>query len=176
MFVSYSTEDWSMGQTGGTTKEQIAKSMSQWLAGPKTTGLIVLEHELNNATVQAFIDAVPEIEANGWKMVSQARLADGDLDNGQAGVWQNAADSTGDVNPMSVGDSAVGPAPTATENDNSNPDETSGADDAGATTDPDNHSATGEGDDQSGSLSSFSQPSLPSCLALFATLISLTLA
>lgn len=161
------TEDWSMGKNGGTTKEQIAKSMTEWLTGPKTTGLMVLEHELNNATVQAFIDAVPEIEANGWKMVSQARLADGDLDNGQAGVWQNAADSTGDVNPQSVGASAAGPAPTSTDDD-SNPDESSDAEDANATINPGNNSANDEDGDQSGSLSSFS---LPSFLSLFAALI-----
>ena len=37
--------------------QAINASMTKWLTGPKTPGLMILEHELNNETVQAFVDA-----------------------------------------------------------------------------------------------------------------------
>jgi len=38
--------------------------------GPKSPGLIVLEHELDDRSVQTFIDAYPKIKDNGWNMKS----------------------------------------------------------------------------------------------------------
>jgi len=38
--------------------------------GPKSPGLIVLEHELSNQSAQAFMTAYPDIIANGWTMMS----------------------------------------------------------------------------------------------------------
>lgn len=72
------TEDWSMA-TGGTTRDKIEKNMQTWLSGPKSPGLIILEHELTNDTVQAFIEAFPFAQQNNWTMVSQAQM-DPDLD------------------------------------------------------------------------------------------------
>jgi chitin deacetylase len=103
---NHDTEDWSMGEPGGTTMQKINASFTEWINGPKNPGLIVLEHELTADTVQAFMDAVPNIQAAGWKMVSVAQLADNNTDNGQAGVWQNAADNNGDVTPQPVGSAA----------------------------------------------------------------------
>jgi chitin deacetylase len=54
--------------------QTINASMTQWLSGPKSPGLIVLEHELSDESVQAFMDAYPVIKQNGWKMDSVARL------------------------------------------------------------------------------------------------------
>jgi len=48
--------------------------MQTWLTGPKTPGLIILEHELSDESVQAFIDNYPLIGANGWNPVSVAQL------------------------------------------------------------------------------------------------------
>ncbi len=61
--------------------------------GPKTPGLIILEHELTPDTVQAFINAYPSMKANGWNTTSVTRLVDDD------GVYQNSDD---DDSPVSV--------------------------------------------------------------------------
>lgn len=55
---------------------------------------MILEHELNNNTVSAFINAYPLIVQNGWKVVSVAQL-----DGGSA--YQNADGLTGPVAPAS---------------------------------------------------------------------------
>ena len=44
------------------------------ILGPKSPGLIILEHELSDQSVQAFISAYPEIKANGWRTMSQAEI------------------------------------------------------------------------------------------------------
>jgi len=59
------TDDWQVG-TGGVTPATINASLTQFINGPKSPGLIILEHELYAATVQAFIDAYPLIKSTGW--------------------------------------------------------------------------------------------------------------
>jgi hypothetical protein len=44
--------------------------MTKWLTGPKTPGLIILEHELTNASAQAFIDAYPLMVSQQWQLHS----------------------------------------------------------------------------------------------------------
>ncbi|KAF8910686.1 hypothetical protein CPB85DRAFT_1253239 [Mucidula mucida] len=91
-----STEDWSMA-TNGTTMQAINASMTQWLTGPKSPGLIILEHELTDDTVQAFMDAFPVMKSNGWETKSVALLS-------ADSAYQNS-DGTGDsstVTPDSV--------------------------------------------------------------------------
>ncbi|OCH94080.1 carbohydrate esterase family 4 protein [Obba rivulosa] len=83
------TDDWSL-TTGGTTPSKVHSAMSKWLSGPKSPGLIILEHELSDMSVQAFIDAYPLIGQHGWKFVSVAEVS-GD------GAYQNV-DSDGSVN------------------------------------------------------------------------------
>ncbi|OBZ76598.1 Chitin deacetylase [Grifola frondosa] len=61
--------------------------------GSQVPGLIILEHELTNATVQNFIEAFPMIGQNGWEIVSVAQL------NGSA-AYQNSANSTDPVTPV----------------------------------------------------------------------------
>lgn len=67
-------------------------SLEEWLTGPKSPGLIILEHELSNMSVQAFIDAFPLIGQNGWNIVSVTEL-------GGADPYQNANSSTSSVQP-----------------------------------------------------------------------------
>ncbi|TFY80616.1 hypothetical protein EWM64_g3396 [Hericium alpestre] len=66
------SEDWSMPT--GTTPDKIHAQFQGWAAGPKTPGLVILEHELNDATVQVFIDNFPLIKSNGWNVVSIAQM------------------------------------------------------------------------------------------------------
>ncbi|GJE84012.1 carbohydrate esterase family 4 protein [Phanerochaete sordida] len=96
------TEDWSINQPGfSTTPESVAASLNKWITGPKTPGLIILEHELTQFTVQAFIDAFPSIKSNGWNIVSvteldgQSAYANADGDDGTitpvVGIFDNSA-------------------------------------------------------------------------------------
>ncbi|KAF9026752.1 glycoside hydrolase/deacetylase [Hymenopellis radicata] len=90
------TEDWSMA-TNGTTMQAINASMTQWITGPKSPGLIILEHELTDDTVQAFMDAFPVMKSNGWETKSVALLS-------ADSAYQNSA-GTGDgttVTPDSI--------------------------------------------------------------------------
>lgn len=64
--------------------------MTKWLNGPKSPGLMILEHELDNDTVQAFEDAYPLMVETGWKIESAARI------NG-TGVYLNSEDSDSPV-------------------------------------------------------------------------------
>ncbi|KAF5370107.1 hypothetical protein D9758_001048 [Tetrapyrgos nigripes] len=68
------TEDWSL-ISGGTTLDVIQNSMTQWLTGPKEPGLVILEHETSDLSVQAFINAYPLIKSNGWTTKSLAQIA-----------------------------------------------------------------------------------------------------
>lgn len=45
------------------------------LQGPKNPGLIILEHELSNQAVQAFMTSYPLMKSNGWNVTSAAQLA-----------------------------------------------------------------------------------------------------
>ncbi|KAJ4478081.1 chitin deacetylase [Lentinula aciculospora] len=92
------TEDWSLTNTGGTTAQAINSSMTTWLTGSKTPGLIILEHELSDQSVQAFEAAYPVMKSNGWNLQSVAQLAAG----GQS-AYQNAISiNTGSVTPADI--------------------------------------------------------------------------
>ncbi|RXW25255.1 hypothetical protein EST38_g625 [Candolleomyces aberdarensis] len=82
------TSDWNLA-AGSTTQETIHQQMTQWLAGPKSPGLMILEHEINEQTVGAFIAAFPLIAQNGWRFESLASAYG-------VGAYQNAASSTSD--------------------------------------------------------------------------------
>lgn len=125
-FLMYndSTMDWSL-ITGGTTPAAINASLTQWLtgssfdlfsslvvtyvtacavsAGPKSPGLIILEHDTSEAAVDAFISAYPAIKANGWQLVSQAQLS-----NGHGSTYQNV-DAQGKVTFKAVAADVVVP-------------------------------------------------------------------
>ncbi|KAI0068746.1 glycoside hydrolase/deacetylase [Artomyces pyxidatus] len=89
------SEDWTL-TTNGTTPQAIATNMHNWLTGPKTPGLIILEHELSDQSVQAFMDNFPLIAANGWKPVSVVET------DGQSKPYQNAVGSTGAVTSANI--------------------------------------------------------------------------
>lgn len=66
------------------------------IAGPKSPGLVVLEHEDSDGALNAFMDAFPKIITNGWKFDSLAHL----LGNGQA--YQNSNDANSEVKPVNL--------------------------------------------------------------------------
>ncbi len=75
---------------------RISPSSVVYFTGPKSPGLIILEHDTSDAAVDAFISAYPHIKANGWRFVSQAELP-----NGAGAVYQNE-DDQGNVTPKAV--------------------------------------------------------------------------
>ncbi|KAG9317294.1 carbohydrate esterase family 4 protein [Chiua virens] len=97
------TDDWTLDQNPpGTTTDNIAGLMQTWLTGPKSPGLVILEHELSDLAVSTFMEAYPLMVSNGWKRVSLAQL-DG------LGSYQNAFDSNSPVTPANVGMSGIKP-------------------------------------------------------------------
>ncbi|KAG1754040.1 carbohydrate esterase family 4 protein [Suillus paluster] len=97
------TDDWSLSEPNPlTTPEKIQQQMTQWLTGPKSPGLVILEHELSDLSVKSFMDAYPMMVSNGWTRTSLAQLDGG-------AVYQNAWNSTSQVNQAKVGDLAVKP-------------------------------------------------------------------
>ncbi|KAI0005090.1 hypothetical protein BJV74DRAFT_324907 [Russula compacta] len=89
------TEDWQL-TSNGITPAQISRKMQEWLAGPKSPGLVILEHELSNQSVQAFLDNYHFIVENGWKTVSAAEM------DGQNAPYQNAQGTTGAVTSAAI--------------------------------------------------------------------------
>lgn len=87
---NHDTNDWQLNN-GGTTQEQISSNMKNWLGGPKSPGLIILEHELTNDTAQAFINNYYLIPSNNWKATSAAEM------DGLNRPYQNAQGTTGTV-------------------------------------------------------------------------------
>jgi chitin deacetylase len=84
---NHDTEDWSL-TTGGTTAQYIHGNYTQWLAGPKHPGMIILEHVVSPGSVAAFIDAYPLIKASGWKTNSVIRLV------GDGSAFSNSTSTT----------------------------------------------------------------------------------
>lgn len=98
---NFDTNDW--GLIGGSTQPAgIHTAMQGWLSGPKSPGLMILEHEINELQVSAFIDAFPMIAQNGWRFESLAQLYPE-----YGGPYQNAEsnDST-DVVPQGITEGA----------------------------------------------------------------------
>ncbi|KAJ6539347.1 hypothetical protein B0H19DRAFT_1269671 [Mycena capillaripes] len=84
------TEDWSL-TTGGTTAQVINASMTEWITGPKSPGLIILEHELSDQSVASFMAAYPLMKSNNWNTASVAQIVDG------TSAYQNSASSLAPV-------------------------------------------------------------------------------
>ncbi|KAJ7610504.1 chitin deacetylase [Roridomyces roridus] len=104
------TEDWSLTETPPpTTQAKIASQMNTWLNGPKSPGLMILEHELSNLSVGSFKAAYPLMKSAGWNLQSAARLIN------TGGAYRNADgnDAGGSVAPASLLDFA-GSGPSAT--------------------------------------------------------------
>jgi chitin deacetylase len=95
--------------TTSLTLDTVESNLRSWYAGPKSPGVIVLEHELTNDTVSGFIDTYPVAVQNGWNVVSVAQI------NG-ASAYQNAQGQTGPVTPMDnvlAADSPTSSTPTS---------------------------------------------------------------
>jgi len=94
------TEDFSLS-TGGTTLEKIQDQFKEWLAGPRSPGLIILEHEIEGGDITAFINALPLIRSHKeWTAVSCAQL----FENQPNGTWYlNAQNNTSPVKPINIG-------------------------------------------------------------------------
>lgn len=88
------TEDWTMSE-GKTTLPNVISDLTGWYNGTQSPGLIILEHELTNDTVSAFITTYPFIAANNWKMDSVVML------DGLNKPYQNAEGTTGAVDSVS---------------------------------------------------------------------------
>ncbi|EJU00871.1 glycoside hydrolase/deacetylase [Dacryopinax primogenitus] len=68
------SEDWMIGD--GTTEEAVEGSLTNWVVdggGVQGQGLLILEHELMDTTVQAFMDIYPSMKAN-WTVVCRSSL------------------------------------------------------------------------------------------------------
>ncbi|KAL0070768.1 hypothetical protein AAF712_001989 [Marasmius tenuissimus] len=68
--------DWQIS-AGKQSIQGISQSYDQWLTGSKDHGLMILEHELSDQTVQAFMENYPKIKSNGWETASLARIVSG---------------------------------------------------------------------------------------------------
>jgi chitin deacetylase len=104
---NHDTEDWTMGSPGGATPESVAASLNTWLTGPKSPGLIILEHELSTDSVAAFIAAYPQMKSTGWN-ISAVPDALG------ISWYQNTANDNTTVLSMDVGGVIPTPTPTTT--------------------------------------------------------------
>jgi hypothetical protein len=97
--------DWSVNNSS--TRGALTQG---YTPGSKSPGLIVLEHELSDASVQSFMAAYPLITQNGWTMKSVAEL-DGE------GAYQNADDDTSPAMPVPLtagGNGGAGLLPSTT--------------------------------------------------------------
>jgi hypothetical protein len=107
-YALYSTDDWSLTDSPpGTTAAKINASMTQWLTGPKSPGLIILQHELSNQSVATFMSAYPVMQQNGWNIMSLAQLI------GHNASYQNADNSSSPVNAVDIINAKSGSPPSA---------------------------------------------------------------
>jgi len=98
------TTDWDLNLPGGPSPQAIQNNMQQWLSGSQNPGLIILEHELSNASVQAFMTAFPLIKQHNWNLKSLATIEG-------LSPYQNAPDDTSTPTPVPLtggGDGGAG--------------------------------------------------------------------
>jgi chitin deacetylase len=107
------SQDWTM-TAGRTTLPAIQSAFTGWYNGPRSPGLIILEHEITPDDVTAFINMYPLIAtaAGGtpWQALSVAQLFDDQHTAGGNGDgwYQNADDNEGEVVSMEI----IGSAPS----------------------------------------------------------------
>jgi len=77
------TADWAQNST-----PPIQSALQRFLTGPKSPGLIVLEHELTDVTTGGFEISFNMIKANGWNFQSLAQVVGG------GSSYQNAQSSS----------------------------------------------------------------------------------
>ncbi|KAJ7258796.1 hypothetical protein B0H12DRAFT_1182439 [Mycena haematopus] len=93
------TADWTLTEAQPyTTPAKIQSDMQGWLTGPKSPGLIILEHELSTLSAAAFIAAYPLMvdPANKWTVESLVSLVGNNVS------YQNAADNFSPVTEVDI--------------------------------------------------------------------------
>jgi chitin deacetylase len=105
------TDDWEMAN-GKLTLAQVEASLKGFIEGPKSPGLIILEHELYPETVEAFVNAYPLMKSAGWDVRNIPDLFG-------APYYQNAQDNTAAVTESTVLASDGGDLPATGNNSSS---------------------------------------------------------
>ncbi|CAE6485274.1 unnamed protein product [Rhizoctonia solani] len=98
------TNDWAITENPPTqTVSGATNVLKKAYTGPKSPGLVILEHELSTQSVQIFMDNYPLIAQNGWKPTSIPGIAGGNW-------YLNSADDTSPVTTVGIAQ----PVPTLT--------------------------------------------------------------
>jgi len=86
--------DWNIGSSG-VTLESVEASMAAWLAGPRSPGLIILEHEITQDDVTNFLTSYPLMKSANWNMVPVGQLTNHDW-------YKNSKNNTSPVSNMDL--------------------------------------------------------------------------
>ena len=89
---NYDSDDWNIGQ-GEVTLELVEANFEKALTGPKSPGLNVLEHEITDTDVTAFLYAYPLMKSYNWVVKSIPEITG-------ANWYQNSKDNVSPVTPM----------------------------------------------------------------------------
>lgn len=89
------TNDWAIGSKPEITVDSVKGTMSGWFTGPKSPGILALEHELNKNCVDVFMSQFSGIAQNGWSLQSVA-------DAFGMKWYQNSANNTAPVTQAKV--------------------------------------------------------------------------
>ena len=89
---NYDSDDWNIGQQG-VTLDSVESNFANVLAGPKSPGLNILEHEISSDDVTSFLYAYPLMKSNGWVVKSLPEITG-------ANWYQNSKDNVSPVTPM----------------------------------------------------------------------------
>jgi len=101
------SSDWELSDTPPPiTTQEVETSIQGWLKGPKNPGMIILEHELSNASVTAFMNSYPVGVSNGWQTISTLQGVQG---SNNSVWWTNATTFPA----FDVSSSSVAPAAAA---------------------------------------------------------------
>jgi hypothetical protein len=137
------TNDWKIGQDQ--TLEGTRKIMQEWWVGPKTPGILALEHELNKDCVDVFIAEYPAAIENGWQIKSVADAyglkwyQNADSNEGPVTNFTIAVDTQANLNitaPILGASSSVAPEPSANASVTGNASTSGNASAPAATTTP----------------------------------------
>lgn len=71
---NHDSTDWAIGSNPKYTSESVNAEMQKWITGPKTPGLMILEHERSAESVKVFTDNYASIISNGWKLMNIVSL------------------------------------------------------------------------------------------------------
>ncbi|EJT48936.1 Chitin deacetylase [Trichosporon asahii var. asahii CBS 2479] len=120
------TNDWQIGEKQDHTVDSVTNEMKGWFHEDKNPGIVALEHELNDQTVQVFLNVYPEASQTGWKFLSVAdafgfnwyqnsktnadEVFDKNLKVGQPGtiLYQNQTTSTAAPQPSGSANATTG--------------------------------------------------------------------